>query len=45
MVAGTEIKITPEGIFITTPNIFKVKANQHIETFARINTQKFIKLV
>lgn len=30
MVAGTEIKITPDGVFITTPNIFKVKANQHI---------------
>ena len=29
MVAGTEIKITPEGIFITTPNAFKVKASKH----------------
>ena len=29
MVAGTEIKITPEGVFITTPNVFKVKASKH----------------
>nr|WP_309577428.1 hypothetical protein [Moraxella osloensis] len=29
MVAGTEIKITPEGVFITTPNTFKVKASKH----------------
>ncbi|WP_394261755.1 hypothetical protein [Moraxella boevrei] len=29
MVAGSEIKITPEGVFITTPNIFKVKASKH----------------
>lgn len=30
MVAGTEIKITPEGVFITTPGIFRVKANEHV---------------
>lgn len=29
MVAGTELKITPDGVFITTPGIFKVKANKH----------------
>ncbi|WP_019519604.1 hypothetical protein [Faucicola boevrei] len=30
MVAGTELKITPEGIFITTENKFEVKADKHI---------------
>lgn len=29
MVAGTELKITPEGVFITTPHAFKVKASKH----------------
>lgn len=30
MVAGTELKITPDGVFITTTGIFKVKANEHV---------------
>ena len=29
-VGGTELKITPEGVFITTPGIFKVKAGEHV---------------
>ena len=29
-VGGTELKITPEGVFITTPGIFKVKASEHV---------------
>lgn len=28
-VGGTELKITPEGVFITTPGVFKVKAGEH----------------
>ena len=29
-VGGTELKITPEGVFITTPGIFRVKAGEHV---------------
>jgi hypothetical protein len=29
-VGGTELKITPEGVFITTPGIFRVKASEHV---------------
>lgn len=29
MVAGSEIKINAEGIFITTPKTFRVRANSH----------------
>ena len=29
-VCGTELKMTPEGVFITTPGIFKVKASEHV---------------
>ncbi|WP_420371404.1 DUF2345 domain-containing protein [Mannheimia pernigra] len=28
-VGGTELKITPEGVFITTPGVFKIKAGEH----------------
>ena len=28
-VGGTELKITPEGVFITTPGVFRVKASEH----------------
>ena len=29
-VGGTELKITPEGVFITTPGVFRVKAGEHV---------------
>lgn len=28
-VGGTELKITPDGVFITTPGVFRVKASEH----------------
>ena len=29
-VGGTELKMTPEGVFVTTPGIFRVKAGEHV---------------